>query len=111
MMTIQAYPNPTLTQTPPHCNPSPSQLFKREQTGIALSAALLTPTPTPAGLYMRTNSITDQVEVSPFQSIPMCFWWCIVTLVTVGYGDVFPVTVGYHLVSSSCVKISILLWG
>jgi hypothetical protein len=29
---------------------------------------------------------------SPFDSVPSGFWWAIVTLVTIGYGDDYPIT-------------------
>ena len=42
------------------------------------------------GIYFFEN----KVQPEKFSSIPACFWWAIITLTTVGYGDAVPITVG-----------------
>ncbi|KAG2496769.1 hypothetical protein HYH03_005177 [Edaphochlamys debaryana] len=59
-------------------------------------------------LTMTLENGTSVPIVSPFESIPSGFWWAIVTLMTVGYGDVTPITLGGRFVAACCMLLGIL---
>ena len=55
---------------------------------------------------------TDPLDAhagDPFASIPRSFWWCMVTLMTVGYGDSYPVTIEGKIVASVTMIASVLI--
>lgn len=55
------------------------------------------------GIYYFENS----VQPESFKSFFHCLWWSVITLTTVGYGDVIPITVGGKIFTSVIVLIGL----
>eukprot|EP00659_Diplonema_papillatum_P020528 gene20528-31613_t len=53
--------------------------------------------------------IGDTAQIAPFQSIPSAFWWCLVTLTTVGYGNETPISTLGRCVAAVTMLCSILV--
>lgn len=62
----------------------------REELIIFLTATMFLFFISSVGIYYFENA----AQPDKFSSIFDCMWWSIATLTTVGYGDVFPITVG-----------------
>uniref|UniRef100_H2ZWY7 Delayed-rectifier potassium channel regulatory subunit KCNS1 n=2 Tax=Latimeria chalumnae TaxID=7897 RepID=H2ZWY7_LATCH len=51
----------------------------------------------------------ENEEESGFDTLPACWWWGTVSMTTVGYGDVVPVTIAGKLAASGCILGGILV--
>jgi len=61
------------------------------------------------GYYFRTNLVYDS-ELSPYESIPVAIYWSVVTLCTVGYGDLYPTSDGGRVIACICMYVGLLVF-
>ena len=66
-------------------------------TGVLVFAVLI---------YAAQFYVDDQ-----FTNVPIGFWWAIVTMTTVGYGDFYPTTIPGYMVGALCALCGLLATG
>ena len=68
---------------------------RRFELLLSLAVALVLLVLSSTAMYL----VEGPTNPEAFGSIPRAMWWSIVTLTTIGYGDVFPVTLGGRMVA------------
>jgi voltage-gated potassium channel Kch len=58
---------------------------------------------------MSGNAIPEDKRF--FTSIPAAMWWCMVTLTTTGYGDMFPLTFWGRVIAAATMLMGLVLFG
>lgn len=62
--------------------------------------------------FVRNVALLDDFPVweeSPFRSIPHCWWWAVVTITTVGYGDHFPTSRSGKVVGAVTAIVGVVI--
>ena len=70
--------------------------------------------PPEASVFMPADPIsgnTIPADKRFYTSIPAAMWWCMVTLTTTGYGDMFPLTAGGRVIACFTMLLGLVLFG
>jgi len=83
------------------------EVLKEESSTLAAAGFLLL-----IALVMASSGIyllEHQAQPEAFGSIPRAMWWAVVTITTVGYGDVTPVTDGGKLFAALLALLAVVM--
>lgn len=78
-------------------------LKKKEELAVTLFVLGISLMVASTGMYY----LEESAQPETFPNIPAAMWWGIATLTTVGYGDVYPVTVGGKFLAALIATLGI----